>query len=61
MLPYCLKCRENILRRQLKDVRTKNEKTLISLNSAVCNSKKLKFLKEQQASGLLDSLVKSLI
>ena len=46
MLSYCLKCRENILRRKLKDVRTKNEKTLISLNSAVCNSKKLKFLKE---------------
>ena len=46
MPSYCLKCKENILRRKLKDVRTKNEKTLISLNSAVCNSKKLKFLKE---------------
>ena len=39
-----------------KVVRTKNGKVMLSSKYALCNSKKLKFLKEQVARGLLINL-----
>ena len=35
---------------------TKNGRIILLSNCAVCNSKKLKVIKEQEASGLLSSL-----
>ena len=35
---------------------TKNGRIMLSSKCATCNSKKLKFFKEQEASGLLSSL-----
>ena len=49
MLFYCLKCRKNTESKNPKAVRTKNGKILLLSNCTVCNSKKLKFLKEQEA------------
>ena len=49
MLPYCLKCRKN--------TENKNPKVIILLSKCVvCDSKKSKFSKEQEASGFLSSL-----
>ena len=55
MLYYYLKCRKNIESKNPKVVRTKNERMMLS-NCVVCNSKKSKFIKEQETSGLLSSL-----
>ena len=59
MLPYCLKCRKNIENKNPKAARTKN-RILIFLSFyedvKVYDSKKLKFIKEKEASGLLSSL-----
>ena len=40
-----------------KGVRAKNGRIMLSSRCAVCNSKKLKFLKEQEARGLLNNLL----
>ena len=37
-------------------VRTKNGRTMLLSKCAVCDSKKFKFINEQEASGLLSSL-----
>ena len=51
-----LKCRKNTENKNLKLVRTKNGTIMLLLKCAVCDSKKSKFLKEQEASWLLSSL-----
>ena len=56
MLCYCLKCRKNIESKNPKIVRTKNGTITFLSKCSVCNSNKLKFLKEQEARGLLSSL-----
>ena len=56
MSSYCLKCRKNIESKHPKDVKTKNERTILLSKCAVCDSKKSNFIKEQKASGLLSSL-----
>ena len=56
MESYCLKCRkytENI-NPQLSS--TSNGKTMILSKCAICNSKKSKFIKQQEAKGLLSKL-----
>ena len=56
MLSYCLKCKkstENINARVLK---TSNNKIMLLSKSGVCDSKKSRFIKEKEASGLLSSL-----
>ena len=49
MLSYCLKCRKNIENRNPKVVRSKIGRIMLSFKYSVCNSKKLKFRKEQEA------------
>ena len=56
MLSYCLKCRKNRGSKNLKVVRTKNGRIMLLSKCVVCDSKKLKFIKEQEASRLLSSL-----
>ena len=53
MLPYCLKCRKNTESKNPKVVRTKNGRIMLLPRCEVCDSKKSKFIKEQEASGLL--------
>ena len=57
MLSYCLKCRKNTAGKNLKVVRTKNGRIMLLSRCLVCNSKKSKFLKEQEARGVLSNLV----
>ena len=56
MLSYCLKCGKNTESKNLKIVNTKNGRIILLSICAVCDSKKSKFINEQEASGLLGSL-----
>ena len=62
MFSYCLKCRKNKESKNLKVVETKNRRTMLLSKCAEWDSKKSKFIKEQEAGGLLSSLgIKTLI
>ena len=52
MLLYFLKCWENIDSKNPRVASTKNRKTMLLSKCTVCDWKKLKFIKEQEASGL---------
>ena len=56
MLSYCLKCRKNTASINPKVSKTTNGKTMILSKCTICISKKSKFIKEQQAKGLLSNL-----
>ena len=56
MLPYCLNYRKNTESKNPKVARTKNGIIMLLSKCAVCYSKKPKFIKEQEAIGLLSSL-----
>ena len=56
MLSYCLKCWQNTDSKNLKVVKTKNGRIMLLSKCSVSNSKKLNFLKEQEAKGLLSKL-----
>ena len=56
MLSYCLKCKKNTESVNPKVSKTTNGKTMILSTYAICNSKKSKFIKDQQAKGLLSNL-----
>ena len=45
MISYCLKCRKNTERKNPQPVRTKNGIITVLSKRAVCDSKKLKFIK----------------
>ena len=53
---YCLKCRKYTknINPQLSSI--SNGKTMILPKCALCNSKKSKFIKQQEAKGLLSKL-----
>ena len=53
---YCLSCRKNTENINLKIVKSKNERSMVQSNCAICGSKKSRFIKEQQAKGLLSNL-----
>ena len=56
MLSYIFKCRKNAENKNPKVARTKNGRIMLLSKCAVCDSKKLKFIKEREASGLLNNL-----
>ena len=56
MLICCLKGRKNTESKNPKFVRTKNWWIMLLSKCAMCDNKKLKFINEQKASGLLSSL-----
>ena len=56
MLSYCLKCQKNTESTNPKVARTKSRKIMPLLKCAVCDRKMSKFIKEQEASGLLSTL-----
>ena len=53
---YCLKCRKNTKNIDSKMVKTKNGRLALSSKCVVCGSKKSRFIKEQEASGILSSV-----
>ena len=56
MLLYCLKYQQNMQSINPKIARTKNGRMMLLSKCAACDSKKSKFVKQQEASGLLSSL-----
>ena len=56
MLSYCFKCRRNTKSINPKVSKTTNGKVIILSTCAICGSKKSKFIKEQEAKGLLSNL-----
>ena len=57
MPSYCLKCGENTKSIILQVSRTINGGIIILSKCVVCGDKKSKFIKEQEARGLLNNLV----
>ena len=56
MLSYCLKCRKNTESKNPKVERTKNRRIVLLSKCVEFNSKRSKFLKEQEAKELLSSI-----
>ena len=55
MLSYCLKCRKNTKNINPNISGTSNGKAMVLSNCAIYGSKKSKFIKKQEANGLLSS------
>ena len=56
-LTYCLLCKKkNTKNINPKVVRTKNNRLAMMSKCAVCNKNKFRFIKEQEAKGLLSNL-----
>ena len=53
---YCLSCRKYTKNINPKIVKSKNNRSTIQTNCAICNRKKSRFIKEQLAKGLLSNL-----
>ena len=56
MLSYCLKCRKNTESKNPKVATPKDGRIMLLSKCAVRDSKNTKFIKQQEASGLLSSL-----
>ena len=56
MKPYCLKCRKNTENINPIVSKTSNGRTLVLSKCAICGSKKSRFIKNQEAKGLLSNL-----
>ena len=55
MLSYCLKCKKNTESFDPKVFANSNGRTMILSKCAICGSKKSKFIKKQEAKGLLSN------
>ena len=56
MKTYCLKCIKDTENIDPKMFRTKNNRLLMQSKCSVCKNKKSRFVKEQEAKGLLSNL-----
>ena len=56
MKSYFLKCRKDTDNVNPKISKTSNGRTMVLSNCAICNSKKSRFIKNQEAKGLLSNL-----
>ena len=56
MKSYCLKCRKDTENINPSVSSTSNGRTMILSKSAICSSKKSRFIKNQDAKGLLSNL-----
>ena len=62
MKTYCLKCKTNTDNIDPKMFRTKNNGLLMQSKYSVCGTKKSRFVKQQDAKGLLSNLgIKTLL
>ena len=53
---YCLVCKKYTKNNNPKIVRNRQNRLMIQSNCATCGSKKSRFIKEQQAMGILNNL-----
>ena len=56
MKTYCVKCRKDTENIYPKMVRTKNNRLIMQWKCLVCKIKMSRFVKEQEAKGLLSNL-----
>ena len=56
MNTYCVKCKKDTERIEPKMFRTKNNRLIMQSRCTVCGTKKSKFVKEQEAKGLLSTI-----
>ena len=56
MKTYCARCRKDTENIDTKMIRTKNNRLIMQSKSSVCRIKKSRFVKEQEAKGLLSNL-----
>ena len=56
MKSYCLKCRKNTENINSRVSKISNGRTIVLSKCAICGSKKSKFVKNQEAKGLLNNL-----
>ena len=56
MLSYCLKCKKNTENINPKVSKTSNDKAMLLPKFAICGSKKFRFIKNQEAKGILSNL-----
>ena len=56
MLSYCSKCKRNTESINPKVSKITNGKAMILSTCAICGSKKSKFIKQEEAKGLLSNL-----
>ena len=56
MLSYCLVCKGNTENKDLKIVKTKYNRLMMLSKCNICNNEKSRFIKEQEAKGLLSNL-----
>ena len=56
MKSYFLKCKKNTENINPKVSKTSNGRTMVLSKCAICNSKKSRFIKNQEAKGLLSNL-----
>ena len=61
MLSYCLECRKNAESKAPNIAKTEKGKPVLLSNCSVYNSKKSRFIKEQEAKGLLCMISKILL
>ena len=56
MKSHCLKCRKNTENINPRVLKTSNGKTMVLSKCAICDSKKSRFIKNQEVKGLLSNL-----
>ena len=56
MQTYCVSCRKNTDNVNSKMVKTKNGRLQLKSRGSVCGNKKYRFVKKQEAKGILSSL-----
>ena len=62
MKTYCMKCRKDTENIDPKIFETKNDRLIMQSKCPVCRIKKSRFVKEQEAKGLLSNLgIKTLL
>ena len=55
MQTYCVSCRKNTENKDAKVIKTKNGRLMLKCTCSVCGNKKSRFVKKQEAKGLLSS------
>ena len=56
MLSYCLVCKKNTENKDAKVIKIKNNRLMLTPECAICDNKKPRFIKKQEAEGLLSNL-----
>ena len=56
MMTYFLVCKKDTENKDVKMMKTKNGRLMLSSKCTICGNKKSRFVKEQKASGILSSV-----